>query len=383
VKITQVRCHVLRAPIRNTFHYSQGYYPARSAVLLEVVTDEGPSGWGDCAGDPATLPAYVAAHVAPRLEGQDPREWQKHWYALGGLGAITGMNAPAPVHYGALSGVQMALLDLTGKAAGQPVYQLLGGAFRDRVEVYATGLYRLERWTSFDAWREGLIEEALGYRAEGFSLCKLKIGFDPAGDVRLTHALRAAIGPGMGLAVDANCAWDAATAIWVGRQIESADVAWYEEPLPPADLEGYREVRRAVAIPVSGGESLTSLHAFREMVQTRAVDVVQPDIAVCGGFSMMQRVQTLADANGVRLLPHCWGSALSWAASLHYLATVPDGPPSVTPVEPLLEYDRSENPLRDALLTENLRQTGGYLPVPQGPGLGVEPDPEQLRKYAV
>lgn len=381
MKVSAVRCHVLRVPIRNTFHYSQGYYPARGAVLVELVSDEGLSGWGDCAGDAHSLPTYVKAHVAPRLEGQDPRDWQRLWYALGGLGAISGPNAPAPVHYGALSGVQMALLDRAGKATGQPVYRLLGGAFRHRVKVYATGLYRLERWTSFDAWREGLVEEALGHRAAGFSLCKLKIGFVPRDDVRLTHALREAIGPEMGLAVDANCAWDAATAIWVGRQIESAHIAWYEEPLPHADLEGYREVRRALAVPVSGGESLAGLHAFRELVQTRAVDIVQPDIAVCGGFSMMQRVQALADANHVRLLPHCWGSALSFAASLHYLATIPDAAASITPIEPLLEYDRSENPLRDTLLKEDFRQTGGYLPVPQGPGLGVEVDPDQLDRY--
>lgn len=381
MRVRAVRCHVLRTPIRDTFHYAQGYYPARGAVLVELVSDEGLTGWGDCAGDAATLPAYFAAHVAPRLIGQDPRDWQRLWYALGGLGAVEGQNAPAPVNYGALSGVQMALLDLAGKAAGQPAYLLLGGAFRERVKVYATGLYRLERWTSFDAWRDGLIEEALGYREEGFSLCKLKIGFEPSGDVRLTHALREAIGSEVGLAVDANCAWDAATAIWVGQQIESASIAWYEEPLPPADLEGYREVRRALSIPISGGESLAGLHAFREMVQTRAVDIVQPDIAVCGGFSMMQRVQTLADTNHVRLVPHCWGSALSFAASLHYLATVPALPPSITPTEPMLEYDRSENPLRDHLLTENLRQSDGFLPVPQGPGLGVEVDPDQLERF--
>jgi len=108
---------------------------------------------------------------------------------------------------------------------------------------------------------------------------------------------------------------------------------------------------------------------------------VQPDIVICGGFSTMRRVQVLADANHVRLLPHCWGSALAFAASLHYLATIPDGAPSITPTEPLLEYDRSENPLRDNLLVDNLHQSGGYLPVPQGPGLGVEIDPDQLAKY--
>jgi D-galactarolactone cycloisomerase len=383
MKIAAVRCHALRAPIEDTFYYSQGYYGARSAVLLEVVSDEGLCGWGDCAGDAALLPTYVAAHVTPRLVGQDPRDWQRLWHALGGLGALEGANAPAAVHYGALSGAQVALLDLAGRAAGLPIYRLLGGAFRERVKVYATGLYRLERWQTLDAWRAGLVEEALSYRAQGFSLCKVKIGFRPEDDVRLVHAVREAVGSGMGVAVDANCAWDAATAIRVGRQIESAGVAWYEEPLPPGDLAGYREVRRAVAIPVSGGESLAGPSAFREMIQGRAVDIVQPDVAVCGGISTLQRVQALADANGVRLVPHCWGSALSLAASLHYLATVPDGPPAGTPTAPLLEYDRSENPLRDALLIDNLRQEGGSLPVPQGPGLGVTVDPEALRRFAL
>jgi D-galactarolactone cycloisomerase len=381
MKITQVDCHVLRAPIENQFHYSQGFYPARGAVLVELVTDEGVSGWGDCAGDPGLVPRVLERTFSPRLLGQDPRRWQALWYELGGLGALKGANAPGTVHYGALSGVQMALLDLAGKAAGQPVYQLLGGALRNRVKVYATGLYRLTRWGTFDAWRQGLIDEALGYQREGFSLCKVKIGFVPQGDVKLVHAVREAVGDEMGVAVDANCAWDAATAIWVGKQLESARIAWYEEPLVPADLEGYREVRRAVAIPVSGGESLAGLVPFREMIQSRAVDIVQPDIAVCGGYGIMQRVQALADANHVRLLPHCWGSALSFAASLHYLATIPNGPPSVTPIEPMLEYDRSENPLRDNLLTENLQQTDGYLPVPQAPGLGVQVDPEMLRRY--
>ena len=320
------------------------------------------------------MPALVERQYVPLLIGQDPRDWGALWLKMGGLRGG---------HYGIISGLEIALLDLAGKAAGWPVYRLLGGAMRDRVRVYATGLYRLERWKDLDAWREGLVEEALGYKREGFSATKLKIGFVPREDVQLVHALREAIGPEMGLAVDANCAWDAATAIWVGKQMESANLAWYEEPLPPADLDGYEEVRRSVAIPISGGEGLGGLHPFREMIRRRAVDIIQPDIIICGGFNMLQRVQTLADAHHLRLIPHCWGSAIAFAASLHYLATVPDGPPTITPTEPMLEYDRSENPLRDGLLTENLRQEGGYLPVPQGPGLGVEVDREQLERYRV
>ncbi|HEX2035215.1 MAG TPA: mandelate racemase/muconate lactonizing enzyme family protein [Chloroflexota bacterium] len=374
MKITAVDCHVLRAPLVNPFYYSQGYYPSREAVLVELRTDQDLSGWGQCSGAGAALPAIIRSQYAPRLLGRDPGEWQALWHTLGGLRGA---------HYGALSGLEMALLDLAGKAAGRPIHRLLGGALRDRVKVYATGLYRQERWDSFDAWREGLVAEALGYQAEGFALAKIKIGFVPRQDVALVRAVREAVGPQLDLAVDANCAWDAATAIWVGREIEGQRITWYEEPLAPDDLEGYREVRRAVAIPVSGGEGLAGLHPFRELIATRAVDIVQPDIIICGGFGAMQRIQTLADAFHVRLIPHCWGTALSLAASLHFLATVPDSPPSITPTEPLLEYDRSENPLREALLTEPLRQRGGYLPVPQGPGLGVEIDPQALARYRI
>jgi len=374
MKITQIVTHALRARIQDSFYYSQGYYPHREAVLVELRTDEGLAGWGQCSGSVESAPHIIERQYAPSLIGQDPRDWQRLWYEMGGL---TGG------HYGIISGLEIALLDLAGKAAGWPVYKLLGGAFRDKVRVYATGLYKLERWDSLDAWREGLVEEALGYKEQGFGATKLKIGFAPREDVRLVHAVRDAIGPEMGLAVDANCAWDAATAIWVGRQVESANLAWYEEPLPPTDLEGYREVRRALAIPVSGGEGLAGLHPFKELIQTRSVDIVQPDIIICGGFSAMQRVQTLADANHVRLVPHCWGSAIPFAASLHYLATIPDGPPSITPTEPLLEYDRSENPLREELLTEPLRREGSFLHVPPGPGLGIEIDPDVLEKYRI
>jgi D-galactarolactone cycloisomerase len=374
MKITQVVTHALRAQLAEPFSYSQGFYSHRDAVLVEVRTDQGLTGWGQCSGSVDVVPRTVERQYAPRLIGQDPRDWQRLWHLLGGL---TGG------HYGIISGLDIALLDLAGKAAGCPVSRLLGGAFRSHVQVYATGLYRLARWETLDAWREGLIEEALGYKAQGFRATKLKIGFVPRQDVGLVHAVRAAVGPEMGLAVDANCAWDAATAVWVGRRVESADLAWYEEPLPPSDLEGYREVRRAVAIPLSGGESLAGLHPFREMIATRSVDIVQPDIVICGGFSMLQRVQTLADAAHVRLVPHCWGTAIAFAATLHYLATVPDGAPSQTPTEPLLEYDRSDNPLREALLTRPLQREGSYLSVPQGDGLGIEVDPEALERFRI
>jgi D-galactarolactone cycloisomerase len=374
IKITQVVTHALRAQLTDPFSYSQGFYAHRDAVLVEVRTDSGLTGWGQCSGSVDVVPRTVERHYAPRLIGQDPRDWQRLWHLMGGL---TGG------HYGIISGLDIALLDLAGKAAGCPVSRLLGGAFRSRVQVYATGLYRRARWETLDAWREGLIEEALGYKAQGFRATKLKIGFVPRQDVGLVHAVRAAVGPEMGLAVDANCAWDAATAVWVGRRVESADLAWYEEPLPASDLEGYREVRRAVAIPLSGGESLAGLHPFREMIATRAVDIVQPDIVICGGFSMLQRVQTLADAAHVRLVPHCWGTAIAFAATLHYLATVPDGAPSLTPTEPLLEYDRSDNPLREALLTRPLRREGSYLCVPPGDGLGIEVDPEALERFRI
>ncbi len=374
MKITQVVCYVLRADIERPFYYSQGFYSSREAILIEVRTDDGLSGWGEAFGTVDSVPVEVERRYAPLVVGKDPSKWGPLWLCLGGLRGG---------HFGIISGLEIAILDLAGKIVGQPVHTLLGGAVRDRIQVYATGLYRLQRWQDIRVWQDGLVEEALKYRDAGFPAAKLKIGFDPHNDVRLVRAVRDAVGNEMGLAVDANGAWDAATAISVGRQLESARLLWYEEPVPPTDLDGYAEVRRAVTIPIAGGERLTGLYAYRDIICRRAVDIIQPDITVAGGFSMLQRIQTLADAHHVRLVPHCWGTALSLAASLHFLATLPESRLTNTPTGPLLEYDRSDNPLRDELLIDNFKHDRGYLPVPQSPGLGVKIDPEQLCRYCV
>ena len=167
---------------------------------------------------------------------------------------------------------------------------------------------------------------------------------------------------------DANCAYDSRTAIQVGRGLEEHDLAWFEEPVQRGDLDGYLEVKRALSLPITGGEHLGSLDAFREYVSRRVVDVLQPDVANCGGLSGSRRIAALAQAFHVRVFPHVWGTPIAVAAGLHFAATLPSTPPTMTPTplaqEPLFEFDSTPHPIRDAMLTDALRPKDGWLAVP-------------------
>ena len=187
-----------------------------------------------------------------------------------------------------LSGIDIALWDIKGKHFGVPVHQLLGGAARREVQAYATGLYR-RKWGDP---LEYLAEEAAGYVAEGFEAVKLKVGFGVEEDAAVTRAVREAIGPEVALMVDANHAYDAVAAIRLGRMIEAHDIGWFEEPVPPEDLAGYRAVKAALSIPIAGGECEFTRFGFRDLLVSRAVDIVQPDTCAAGGFPNARRSPT-------------------------------------------------------------------------------------------
>jgi D-galactarolactone cycloisomerase len=212
---------------------------------------------------------------------------------------------------------------------------------------------------------------------------KLKVGFGAEEDVRNVRAVREAIGPERRLMVDANHAYDAMTAVRLGRLIEPYDIGWFEEPVPPEDLEGYRQVKAALRIPVSGGEAEYMRFGFRELVVRRCVDILQPDLCACGGFTEALRIAVLANAWGVTIYPHVWGSAVGLFASLHWAAALPPNPAALVPGDLWFELDRTENPFRERLAIEPLPRAGDIIEVPQRPGLGLEVDRGMLEKYRV
>ena len=194
--------------------------------------------------------------------------------------------------------------------------------------------------------------------------------------------MRRAVGDKIRIMIDANHAYDATAAIRLGRRIEALDIAWFEEPVPPEDVGGYREVKAALAMPIAGGEAEFTRWGFRPLITERLVDILQPDVCAAGGISECKKIADMANAFGVRVNPHVWGTGVALAASLQLIAALPHNPPGLHPIEPLLEFDCSEHPLRMAVIREPIEQSGGWVEVPQGPGLGIEIDRAALARFA-
>src|SRR3954454_6177266 len=375
MKIVDVKTYVLDAALREPFAYSQAWYERRGAMLVEIVGEDGTSGWGEAFG-PARVTAAIVQHYQPLLIGADALATEAVWQALYNMLRDHGQKG-LPIE--ALSAVDIALWDLKGRHLGLPVHRLLGGPLRTSVQAYATGFYRKRHGDPV----EYLVEEARQRVAEGFTGIKLKLGFGLDHDTRLCPAVRRAIGDRVSIMVDANHAYAATAAIRRGRSIQALDIAWFEEPVPPEDLAGYREVKAALAIPVAGGECEFTRFGFRELLTSRAVDIVQPDTCAAGGLSECKKIADMAAAFGVRYNPHVWGTGVALATALQLLAVLPSHTPgSLAPVEPMLELDRTEHPIRQALLRQPIEHAGGVVRVPEGPGLGIEVDRDALARFA-
>lgn len=387
MKIARIQSYALRVPLdEQTFSSSQAPFPERTSCLVRLETDDGLVGWGEGGqwGPPEPVATMIDRVLAPRLLGADPLKigviWEQLYaYVRDWSRAGTGMEA--------LSALDIALWDIVGKALAQPVCALLGGAHRDRLVAYATGGYYRggrERWADTGA----LAGEARSYVAAGFRALKMKIGLlSPAQDLARVRAVRDALGPDVPLMVDANHAYAPHAAIAVGRGLQDAAVYWFEEPVVPEDRAGYAQVAAALDLAVAGGEGEYTRYGFRDLFVQRCVDIAQPDVCCAGGLSEARNIAAMASAFGVQVIPHVWGSGVAIAAALHFAATLPPNPATANPLapgnEPLLEFDRNPNPLRDELLAAPMRlKPDGTVAVPDGPGLGVTVVEEALRAVA-
>jgi D-galactarolactone cycloisomerase len=372
VRIRDVHTYTLRHELTadEAFAGAKGWHTARQALLVEIVTDDGLSGWGEAYGPVPVCRGVIEELYKPRLIGQDP-------IAHAALCHELSHGAHADWVVASLSAIDVALWDLKGKALNLPIYALLGGPFRTEVRAYATGLFH--RHVADQA--RALADEAAGYAAEGFRAMKLKVGFGVAEDVRNVAAVRQAIGPDRLLAIDANEAYDVGTAVRLGRLLAAHDLAWFEEPIPHDDHGGYREVREGVPMPVAAGESERSRQGYHDLLARRAVDVLQPDIRGCGGFLDFLHLASAAAAAGIAVYPHMFGTAVNLFATLQLLAALPPGTPAHWPADVLLELDRSPNALREHLAQNPIVRREDLVQVPDGPGLGLEIDRAALARY--
>ncbi len=378
MKVTKVTCHLLQSKVDRPFTSARGWlYATRSSCVVEVETDAGVTGWGECYGPAAVNKALIETQYAPRVVGRDPFDVEVVWEDL--YNRIKDYGAQG-FSITALSGIDIALWDIMGRATGLPVHKLIGGAHRKEVQAYATGLYFID----MDRLVEEAVEEALEYKEQGFRAIKMKIGLgDPKLDFRRVRAVRDAIGPDIALAVDANHCFTVPQAIRLGRMLEELDLLWFEEPISPEDHDGYAQVAQALDLAVAGGENDFTRWGFRDVIAKKAMDIVQPDVCAAGGISEMRKIATLASAFGVECVPHAWGSAIGLAATVQFLAALPDQPPAFRPIPPMLEFEQTPNPLRDALAREPIVQRRGIVAVPDGPGLGIEVDREVLARFKV
>ncbi len=344
-------------------------------TLVRIETDTGIVGWGEAKAPVAPRVAQTIIHDLLRdlIVGADPRNVEVIWETLYASMRLRGHDSGFLIE--AISGIDIALWDIIGKATGEPIHRLLGGAHRDRIEVYASGVPATKAARG-EADHARMLAAAQSAVDRGFLGLKMAIGSGPEADVASVRAVRELVGPQMAIFADAAGNYDVGRSVMVGRELETLGVGFLEAPLPHEFVDGYAEVARALAIPIAN-DVITTRYQVLDYLKRSALDIVQPDVCRSGGITELKRISVLTDAFGVAFTPHVSiGSAVHFIASAHCAAAAPN--------LHQMEYWFGQNPLGDAILKEPaLGLIDGHLPVPQGPGLGIEIDEDVVWSLAV
>ncbi len=368
--IRAIRVHPLRTALPTVQHTSQGAWPQLEIVVVEVETETGLVGIGECLArrGAAGYARFMREALVPRIIGRSAHDRRALWQAM--RMALSGKLGGMLIE--AIAGIDIALWDLAGQQAGQPIWRLLGGVGRRQIAAYASSI----NWAD-DAQVEREVASAL---AHGFTQIKVKTGAPVEKAIARARQVRLLVGDGIRLGVDANWAYDADDALRLGRVLCDLDYWFFEEPLPPDDLQGYRRLRQHLPIRLAAGESDYVAGHAEPFLRDGTLGLIQPDVARAGGISETWRIAELAAVHHVAYAPHIgWSGGICAAASVHLAAAA----------EAFLTFECMvfDNPLRQALTRPLLGDVSllrnGMLDVPESPGLGVKLDRDTIARLTI
>jgi len=386
VKISSIKSYVLRYELDKELGYSQQYYKHRTAHLVEIETDEGITGWGECfgPGNIALANKYIVEKVIqPLIIGEDPINKEYIWHKVYNLLRDSGQKG-MPIQ--ALSGIDIALWDILAKKAKLPLYQLLGGKTNNKIPVYGYGMMLQKK--SVEELCELFKKEANQIKEKNFKAMKMKVGLGPKEDLKLVSAVRDAIGNNFKLMVDANHAYNKNDALYVGKGLDEMEIYWFEEPVAPEDYDGYKELKEKLKTNIAGGEAEFTKYGWNQLIKNNCIDIAQPEVCGLGGITEYLKVSALAQSNFIPIVNHVWGSALSVAVNLHLLTSLPDMPGGLFPTKSMLEFDTTEKNIFITDLAEEkfsildqVKDKDGFASPLENIGIGINPKKDFIKEY--
>jgi L-rhamnonate dehydratase len=370
MKIINVKALVLRLP-----EISSAADGTQDDLIIVVETDEGITGYGEVDTAPYVGKAIVDAYMSHGtcyglrevVVGSDPFDYEQIWNDMWAKTYYYGRSGPV-VHV--MSGIDMAIWDIMGKATGKPVHKLLGGSYVDKVRPYASALMPDNK----DEVKR-MVEKysSLGYTAIKFGWGPL--GYDVNFDLQLIEMARKTAGDHMEIMIDIGKRYKLKQAIFVAKAIEKLNIYWLEEPLPAEDYIGYRRLTESTTTRIATGEEESGRLAFSRLINEAHIDVVQPDISRCGGLTEAKKIAVMVADNNITLVPHAFKTGILVAASIQLIAALPG--------VPFLEFSVTESAIRKELLVKPFIQKDGFVEVPESPGLGIDLNPEVIKKYGI
>ena len=352
--------------------------PGRKWTIVRVFTDEDLVGLGEATySQKEPVVAAAVEHMKQELIGEDPSRIEYLWHKIYRVSSLSGIwRMTGPVWMSAMSGIDQALWDIKGKVANLPVVELLGGKFRDRVEVYT----HFGGATPEDSAKMAREKVDQGYTAiKSGSRASSNRAFDlyaDDGNPRETAehyaAVREAVGPDIKLLIDCHGRFTVASCIRLGRALEPYDLYVLEDPVAPEDLSAYPKVRREISIPIMGSERLNTKSHYRQLLEMDGIDVAQPDLMYAGGITEVRKIAAIADTFHVPISPHNTKGPVGIIAAAHLMASIPN----VAPMEFVTGIE-----WRDEIITEPLKVENSCIVLPEGPGLGIELDMDGVEKH--